>query len=71
MLNRILIIGNILYIFIRCFVQINDYLLLIDVLFMVLIYNKVFILQYSDLLVGSLYLIFNYGFYMFFEDFLR
>lgn len=38
---------------------------------MVLKNNKVYILYCSDLLVGRLYLIFNYGYYMFFEDFLR
>ena len=70
-LNRILTIGNTLYTSIRCSVQTNDYLLLTDVPSMVSIYNKVFTLQYSDSLAGSLHLTSNHGPYMSLEDSLR
>ena len=54
-LNNILTIGNNLYISIRYSVQANDYLLLTDVPCIVSLYNKVYTLQYSESLTGSLF----------------
>ena len=62
--NNILTIGNNLYIYIRCSVRTNDYLLLTDVPHIVSIYNKVYILEYSESLTGSLFLTSNNGPYM-------
>ena len=63
-LNNILTIGNNLYISIRCSVRTNDYLLLTDVPHIVSIYNKVYTLEYSKSLTGSLFLTSNNGPYM-------
>ncbi|XP_015750599.1 PREDICTED: uncharacterized protein LOC107330504 [Acropora digitifera] len=63
-LNNILTIGNNLYISIRCSVRTNDYLLLTDVPHIVSICNKVYILEYSESLTGSLFLTSNNGPYM-------
>ena len=63
-LNNILTIGYNLYISIRCSVQTNDYLLLTDVPYIVSIYNKVYTLEYSELLTGRLFLTSNNGPYM-------
>ena len=63
-LNNILTIGNNLYISIRYFVQTNDYLLLTAVPCIVSLYNKVYSLQYSELLTGSLFMMSNNGPYM-------
>ena len=63
-LNNILTIGNNLYISIRCSVQTNDYLLLTDVPCIVSIYNKLYTLEYSESLTGSLFMISNNGPYM-------
>ena len=60
-LNNILTIGNNLYIYIRCFVRTNGYLLLTDVPHIVSIYNKVCILEYSESLTGILFLTSNNG----------
>ena len=46
-LNNILVIGNNLYSSITCSVQTNDYLLITDVLDMVSIFDKVYLLQYT------------------------
>ena len=62
-LNNILTVNN-LYIYIRCSVRTNDYLLLTDVPHIVSIYNKVYILEYSESLTGSLFLTSNNGPYM-------
>ena len=56
--------GNNLYISIRCSVRTNDYLLLTDVPHIVSICNKVYILEYSESLTGSLFLTSNNGPYM-------
>ena len=63
-LNNILTMGNNLYISIRCSVRTNDYLLLTDVPHIVSICNKVYILEYSESLTGSLFLTSNNGPYM-------
>ena len=63
-LNNILTIGNNLYTSIRCSVQTNDYLLLTDVPCIVSIYNKVYTLEYSESLTGSLFMTSNNGPYM-------
>ena len=63
-LNNILTTGNNLYVSIRYSVQANDYLLLTDVPCAVSLYNKVYTLQYSELLTGSLFMISNNGPYM-------
>ena len=63
-LNNILTIGNNLYISIRYSVQANDYLLLTDVPCIVSLYNKVYTLQYSESLTGSLFMMSNNGPYM-------
>ena len=63
-LNNILTIGNNLYVSIRYSVQANDYLLLTDVPCAVSLYNKVYTLQYSELLTGSLFMTSNNGPYM-------
>ena len=63
-LNNILTIGNNLYISIRQSVQANDLLLLTDVPCVVSLYNKVYTLQYSESLAGSLFLTLNNGPYM-------
>ena len=63
-LNNILTIGNNLYISIRCSVQTNDYLLLTDAPCIVSIYNKVYTLEYSESLTGSLFFTSNSGPYM-------
>ena len=63
-LNNILTIGNNLYISIRQSVQANDLLLLTDVPCIVSLYNKVYTLQYSESLAGSLFLTLNNGPYM-------
>ncbi|XP_044171263.1 uncharacterized protein LOC122955565 [Acropora millepora] len=63
-LSNILTIGNNLYISIRCSVRTNDYLLLTDVPHIVSICNKVYILEYSESLTGSLFLTSNNGPYM-------
>ena len=63
-LNNILTIGNNLYISIRCSVRTNDYLHLTDVPHIVSICNKVYILEYSESLTGSLFLTSNNGPYM-------
>ena len=63
-LNNILTIGNNLYISIRQSVQANDLLLLTDVPCIVSLYNKVYTLQYSESLAGSLSLTLNTGPYM-------
>ena len=63
-LNNILTIGNNLYTSIRCSVQTNDYLLLTDVPCIVSIYNKVYTLEYSESLTGSLFKASNNGPYM-------
>ena len=63
-LNNILTIGNYFYTSIRCSVQTNDYLLLTDVPCMVSIYNKVYTLEYSESLTGSLFKASNNGPYM-------
>ena len=60
-LNNILTIGNNLYISIRYSVQANDYLLLTDVPCIVSLYNKVYTLQYSESLTGSLFMMSNNG----------
>ena len=67
-LNNILTIGNNLYISIRCSVRTNDYLLLTDVPHIVSICNKVYILEYSESLTGSLFLTSNNGPYMTFQN---
>ena len=63
-LNNILTIGNNLYTSIRCSIQTNDYLLLTDVPCIVSIYNKVYTLEYSESLTGSLFMTSNNGPYM-------
>ena len=63
-LNNILTIGNNFYTSIRCSVQTNDYLLLTDVPCIVSIYNKVYTLEYSESLTGSLFMTSNNGPYM-------
>ena len=63
-LNNILTIGNNLYISIRQSVRTNDLLLLTDVPCIVSLYNKVFTLQYSESLAGSLFLTLKNGPYM-------
>ena len=64
-LNNILTIGNNLYISIRYSVQANNYLLLTDVPpCIVSLYSKVYTLQYSELLTGSLFMMSNNGPYM-------
>ena len=63
-LNNILTIGNNLYISISSSVRTNDYLLLTDVPHIVSICNKVYILEYSESLTGSLFLTSNNGPYM-------
>ena len=63
-LNNILTIGNNLYVSIRYSVQANDYLLLTDVPCVVSLYNKVYTLQYSESLTGSLCIVSNNGLYM-------
>ena len=63
-LNNILTIGNNFYTSIRCSVQTNDYLLLTDVPCIVSIYNKVYTLEYSESLTGSLFKASNNGPYM-------
>ena len=63
-LNNILTMGNNLCISIRCSVRTNDYLLLTDVPHIVSICNKVYILEYSESLTGSLFLTSNNGPYM-------
>ena len=63
-LNNILTIGNNLCVSIRCSVLTNDYLLLTDVPHIVSICNKVYILEYSESLTGSLFLTSNNGPYM-------
>ena len=63
-LNNILTIGNDFYTTIRCSVQTNDYLLLTDVPCIVSIYNKVYTLEYSESLTGSLFKASNNGPYM-------
>ena len=63
-LNNILTIGNNLSISIRCSVRTNAYLLLTDVPHIVSICNKVYILEYSESLTGSLFLTSNNGPYM-------
>ena len=63
-LNNILTIGNNLYISIRYSVPANDYLLLTDVPCIVSLYNKVYTLQYSESLTGSLFMTSNNGPYM-------
>ena len=63
-LNNILTIGNNLYISIRHSVQANDLLLLTDVPCIVSLYNKVYTLQYSESLAGSLFMTLNNGPYM-------
>ena len=63
-LNNILTVGNNLYISIRYSLQANDYLLLTDVPCIVSLYNKVYTLQYSESLTGSLFMMSNNGPYM-------
>ena len=63
-LNNILVIGNNVYSSITCSVQTNDYLLLTDVPDMVLIFDKVYSLQYSESFTGSLFMTSNIGPYM-------
>ena len=63
-LNNILTIGNNLYVSIRYSVQANDYLLLTDIPCVVSHYNKVYTLQYSESLTGSLFMTSNNGPYM-------
>ena len=63
-LNNILTIGNNLYVSIRYSVQANDYLLLTDLPCVVSLYNKVYTLQYSESLTGSLFMTSNNGPYM-------
>ena len=63
-LNNILTIGNNLYISIRHSVQANDLLLLTDVPCIVSLYNKVYTLQYTESLAGSLFMTLNNGPYM-------
>ena len=63
-LNNILTIGNDFYTSIRCSVQTNNYLLLTDVPCIVSIYNKVYTLEYSESLTGSLFMTSNNGPYM-------
>ena len=63
-LNNILTIGNNLYISISSSVRTNDYMLLTDVPHIVSICNKVYILEYSESLTGSLFLTSNNGPYM-------
>ena len=60
-LNNILTIGNNLYVSIRYSVQANDYLLLTDLPCVVSLYNKVYTLQYSESLTGSLFMTANNG----------
>ena len=55
---------NKLYISIKQSVQANDLLLLTDVPCIVSLYNKVYTLQYSESLAGSLFLTLNNGPYM-------
>jgi len=62
--SNILTIGNNLYISIRYSVQTNDYLLLTDVPCIVSLDNKVYRLQYSESLTGSLFMTSNNGPYM-------
>ena len=64
-------IGNNLCISIRCSVRTNDYLLLTDVPYIVSICNKVYILQYSESLTGSLFLISNNGPHMTLQNSLK
>ena len=68
-LNNILTIGNDFYTSIRCSVQTNDYLLLTDVPCIVSIYNKVYTLEYSESLTGSLFKASNNGPYMSLQNF--
>ena len=73
--HLILSFGNNLYISIRCSVQTNDYLLLRDVpihyfISLFSIYNKVYTLEYSESLTGSLFLMSNNGPYMSLRHFL-
>ena len=63
-LNNILVTGNNLYSTIRSMVQTNDYLLLTDVPAFVSIFDKVYTLQYSESLTGSLFLTSNNGPFM-------
>ena len=63
-LNNVLTTGNNLYVSIRYSVQANDYLLLTDVPCAVSLYNKVYTLQYSESLTGSLFMTSNNGPYM-------
>ena len=63
-LKNILTIENNLYISIRCSVQTNDYLLLIDVPCIVSIYNKVYTLEYTESLTGNVFMISSNGPYM-------
>ncbi|XP_022782755.1 uncharacterized protein LOC111323626 [Stylophora pistillata] len=63
-LNDILVTGNNLYSTIRSMVQTNDYLLLTDVPAFVSIFDKVYTLQYSESLTGSLFLTSNNGPFM-------
>ena len=56
--------GNNLYVSIRYSVQANDYLLLPDFPCVVSLYNKVYTLQYSESLTGSLFMTSNNGPYM-------
>ena len=63
-LNNIMTTGNNLYVSIRYSVQANDYLLLPDVPCVVSLYNKVYTLQYSESLTGSVLMTSNNGPYM-------
>ena len=63
-LNSILVIGNNLYSSIRCPVRTNDYLLLTDVSAMISIFDKVYTLQLSESLTGSLFMTENNDPYM-------
>jgi len=62
--NNILTIGNNLYVSITYSVQANDYLLFTDVPCVVSLYNKVYTLQYSESLTGSVLMTSNNGPYM-------
>ena len=63
-LNNILGIGNNLYTSIRYSVRINDYLLLTDVPGIVSLFDKLYTLQYSESLTGSVFMTSNDGPFM-------
>ena len=63
-LNNILGIGNNLYTSIRYSVRRNDYLLLTDVPGIVSLFDKLYTLQYSESLTGSVFMKSNDGPFM-------